>query len=237
MHRRRSRAGVLAIGAITAILVAVVGAPAVAQAGPKILTPPRPADTTTRTPARPATATSSPLTRPGIPPAQGAAQPGAQPATATAAPTIPQSAVLDSVRELVFRNLLERDRAGFATLAGAFCLGLSTSDFKKASATTDRADPPEAMVRRLASPRAPARRASTCTFTGNTSPTRSVAGRSLLYSVGAITLSSPERAEAAAGYNYDGYSAGGFTFSVERVDSAWVVKQWRMEWTAKPSAP
>ena len=93
------------------------------------------------------------------------------------------------------------------------------------------------MVRRLASPRTPARRASTCTFSGNTSPTRSVAGRSLLYSVGAITMSSPERAEAAAGYNYDGYSAGGFTFSVERTDSAWVVKQWRMEWTAKPTGP
>ena len=237
MHRRRSWAEVPAIAAITAILVTVAGAPAVAQAGPKILTPPRPADTTARTPARPATPTASPITRQGVRPAQAAAQSTAQPAAAPPAATIPQSAVLDSIRELVFRNLLERDRAGFATLAGAFCLGLSTSDFKKASAPTDRADPPEPMVRRLASPRTPARRASTCTISGNTSPTRSVAGRSLLYSVGAITMSSPERAEAAAGYNYDGYSAGGFTFSVERVDSAWVVKQWRMEWTAKPNGP
>jgi hypothetical protein len=93
------------------------------------------------------------------------------------------------------------------------------------------------MVRRLASPRAPARRASTCTFAPNASTPRSVTGRALLYSVGAIEMLSPERAEAAAGYNYDGYSAGGFTFSVERTDSAWVVKQWRMEWTAKPNGP
>ena len=27
--------------------------------------------------------------------------------------------------------------------------------------------------------------------------------------------------------------SGGFTFSVERTDSGWVVKQWRSEWTAK----
>ena len=46
--------------------------------------------------------------------------------------------------------------------------------------------------------------------------------------------SSDGRAEAAAAYNYDGYSAGGFTFTVERTDSAWVVKQWRMELTGKP---
>jgi hypothetical protein len=150
---------------------------------------------------------------------------------------IPQSPVLDSIREVVFRNLLDRDRAGFATLASAFCLSLSTSDFKHADAVTDRADPSEAMVRRLASPRAPARRASTCTFAPNASTPRSVTGRALLYSVGAIEMLSPERAEAAAGYNYDGYSAGGFTFSVERTDSAWVVKQWRMEWTAKPNGP
>ena len=59
-------------------------------------------------------------------------------------------------------------------------------------------------------------------------------GRALLYTVGAIDLSD-DRAEAAAAYNYDGYGAGGFTFSVERSDSGWVVKQWRQEWTAKPN--
>jgi hypothetical protein len=59
----------------------------------------------------------------------------------------------------------------------------------------------------------------------------------LLYSVGAIDLSSGDRAEAAAGYNYDGYSAGGFTFTVERTDSGWVVKQWRSEWTARSNTP
>jgi len=234
MYHRRSTPGILTIPALAAVAVALAGTPVEAQAGPKILTPPRPADTASRAATRPATTTvtsaSAPVvTRPG--------GPVAQPAPATAAPTIPQSALLDSIRELVFRNLLEKDRAGFATLASAFCLGLSTNDFKKASAPIDRADPPEAMVRRLASPRTPARRASTCTFTANASPTRSVTGRPLLYSVGAITMTSSERAEAAAGFNYDGYSAGGFTFSVERSDSAWVVKQWRMEWTAKPNAP
>ena len=40
-----------------------------------------------------------------------------------------------------------------------------------------------------------------------------------------------------AGFNYDGYSSGGYTFSVERSDSGWVVKQWRMEWTARSGAP
>jgi hypothetical protein len=56
----------------------------------------------------------------------------------------------------------------------------------------------------------------------------------LLYSVGQIDVSDGGRAEAAAGYNYDGYSAGGYTVSVERTDSGWVVKQWRLEWTGKP---
>jgi hypothetical protein len=64
-----------------------------------------------------------------------------------------------------------------------------------------------------------------------------VAGRALLYSVGAIDLSASDRAEAAAAYSYDGYSAGGYTFSVERADSGWVVKQWRMEWTTRSSTP
>ena len=59
-------------------------------------------------------------------------------------------------------------------------------------------------------------------------------GRALLYSIGNIDISDNGRAEVAAGYNYDGYSAGGYTFSVERTDSAWVVKQWRLEWTGKP---
>jgi len=91
------------------------------------------------------------------------------------------------------------------------------------------------MVRRLASPRAPARRASTCTFSPNAAAPRPVSGRALLYTVGAINLASPDHAEAAAAYDYDGYSTGGYTFSVERTDSAWVVRQWRMEWTAKPT--
>jgi len=230
MHHRAFTPGMLTVTALAAVAVALAGAPAEAQAGAKILTPPRPPDTTARTGARPAaspgTSASGPIvTRPGAP--------VAQPAPATATPTIPQSAMLDSIREVVFHNLLDKDRAGFAALASAFCLGLSTSDFKKASATTDRADPPEAMVRSLASPRTPARRASTCTFSANASPTRSVTGRSLLYSVGTITMMSPDRAEAAAGFNYDGYSAGGFTFSVERTDAGWVVKQWRTEWTVK----
>jgi len=209
----------------SALLAALAFAsPAAAQSGAKVLTPPRPADTTARTSAT----RLPPKTTPGA----TAAPP---PATA-AAPTIPQSPVLDSIREAVFRNLLERDRAGFATLASAFCLGLSTSDFKKPAPAPDRADASEGMVKRLATPRAPARRASTCTFQPNAAG-RSVAGRPLLYSVGAIAISPIGRAEAAAGYNYDGYSAGGFTFTVERADSAWVVKQWRMEWTAKPNAP
>ena len=150
---------------------------------------------------------------------------------------VPQSPLLDSIREVVFHTLLDRDRSGFATLASAFCLGLSAEDFKKPSTMADRADPPESMVRRLATPRSPTRRASTCTFQPNAAAGRSVTGRALLYSVGTIDVSAPDRAEAAAGYNYDGYSAGGFTFSLERVDSGWVVKQWRTEWTRRAGAP
>ena len=221
MHHRAISTGLLHTSAIVAIAATLGSSPLLAQS--KVLTPPPPRRDTTR----------AQVTRPSAPgTSTAAATPGA-PAPAV----IPQSPVLDSIREVVFRNLLDRDRAGFATLASAFCLGLSTSDFKHADAVADRADPPEAMVRRLASPRAPARRASTCTFAPNASTPRSVTGRALLYSVGAIEMLSPERAEAAAGYNYDGYSAGGFTFSVERTDSAWVVKQWRMEWTAKPNGP
>ena len=229
MHHRAPRIRpIAAIIIVGAVAVSSFAGPLTAQTGAKVLTPPRPADTTSRAPA---TRLPPPKTTPGT-----AAQPAAPTAPATAA-AIPQSAMLDSIREVVFHNLLERDRAGYATLASAFCLALSTSDFKKpASAAADRADASEAMVRRLATARAPARRASTCTFSPNAAG-RGVAGRALLYSVGAIDVSSPGRAEAAAGYNYDGYSAGGFTFSVERVDSLWTVKQWRMEWTAKPNAP
>ena len=145
---------------------------------------------------------------------------------------VPQSPVLDSIRQAVFRNLLERDRAGFATLASAFCLAVSNETFKSASGSTERVDAPEPIVRRVQTSRAPARRASGCTFSGNT-PARGVPGRALLYTVGAIAVDE-SRAEAAAGYNYDGYSAGGYTFTLERSDSGWVVKQWRMEWTGKP---
>ena len=102
-------------------------------------------------------------------------------------------------------------------------------------ARPDRVDASESLVRRVASARTPARRASTCVFSGNPAG-RSVMGRALLYTVGAIDVSD-NRAEAAAAYNYDGHSAGGFTFSVERSDSGWVVKQWRQEWTAKPTSP
>ena len=193
-----------------AVLVAVAGGRVSAQSGAKVLTPPKPADTTRRAAAT----------------APGAAQP---------AITVPQSAVLDSIRQVVFYSLLDRDRSGFATLASAFCLALSNDDFKKAPASTDRVDPSESLVRRLASARVPTRRASTCTFNPNAAG-RPVMGRALLYTVGAIGISD-DRAEAAAAYNYDGYSAGGFTFSVERSDSGWVVKQWRQEWTARPNAP
>ena len=191
-----------------------------AQSRGKVLTPPRPADTTSRPPA--ATRPTAPGTTPAPAPTTG------RPAS------VAQSPVLDSIREVVFHNLLERDRAGFATLASAFCLSLSNDDFKKASATSDRVDPPEAMVRRVSTPRVPARRASTCTFAPNAATDRPVPGRALLYSVGAIDLTGGDRAEAAAGYTYDGYSAGGYTFTLERAESGWVVTQWRMEWTAKP---
>jgi hypothetical protein len=216
--RRRSSVSAVAGIALAAIAVVPVGAQSGSKA--KVLTPPKARDTTTaqRTPA--ATATPAP----------------AAPAAAAPPAVVPQSPVLDSIREVVFHNLLDKDRAGFSTLASAFCLSLSTDDFKKASTSQNRADPSEGMVRRLSTPRTPARRASTCTFTPNAQG-RSVAGRALLYSVGAIDLSAGDRAEAAAGYNYDGYSSGGYTFSVERSDSGWVVKQWRMEWTAKSGNP
>jgi hypothetical protein len=206
--------------------VAMASVPLGAQSGAKVLTPPRPADTAARTP--PANRPAAPGTAVPAPGTTSAARP---------APVIPQSAVLDSIREVVFHSLLEKDRAGFATLASAFCLSLSTDDFKKKVSTSpDRADPPESMVRRLATTRTPARRASTCTFSPNAAG-RSIPGRPLLYSVGAIDLSAGDRAEAAAGYNYDGYSSAGYTFSVERSDSGWVVKQWRMEWTARANTP
>jgi hypothetical protein len=207
--------------ALAVLSGAVLAAPLGAQAKGKVITPPHPSDSASRAAAsRPQPSTALPNAAPASP----------------ARPSIPQSPVLDSIRETVFRNLLERDRAGFATLASAFCLSLAADDFKKAS-SPDRVDPPESMVRRLATPRAPARRASTCTFAPNATAARPVPGRPLLYTVGAIDLASPDRAEAAAGYNYDGYSAGGYTFTVERADSGWVVKQWRMEWTGKPSSP
>ena len=223
MNARARNRSLLGVSSLVAIAT-VAPLPLVAQAPPKVLTPPRAADTarapqTTR-PAPPAGSTSAVATPPP-------GRPG---------PVIPQSAVLDSIREVVFQSLLSRDRAGFSTLASAFCLGLSTDTFKKASSLGDRADPPEAMVRRLYTTRAPARRASTCTFAPNATG-RPVPGRALLYAVGAIDMVSPEHAEAAAAYSYDGYSTGGYTFSVERADSGWVVKQWRMEWTARSGAP
>jgi hypothetical protein len=198
------------ITAAAGLSLASVNLDAQAASKAKVLTPPKPADTTSSRASAPAAA--------------------ARPAM------VPQSPVLDSIREAVFHNLLDKDRAGFSTLASAFCLGLSNDDFKKASTSQDRADPTEGMVRRLTTPRTPARRASTCTFSPN-APGRSVAGRALLYTVGAIDLSAGDRAEAAAGYNYDGYSSAGYTFSVERSDSGWVIKQWRMEWTSKSGTP
>jgi hypothetical protein len=191
-----------------ALAAAFTAAPLGAQS--KVLTPPRPADSAARSaPAVGSTAT-----------------------TAAPSPAIPQSALLDSIREAVFRNLLARDRAGFSTLAGAFCLGLANADFKTPG-SPPRVDASEVMTRRLTTPRTPTRRASGCTFSGNVPATRGVPGRALLYTVGAIDVDD-NRADAAAGYNYDGYAAGGYTFTLERSDSGWVVKQWRMEWTGKP---
>jgi hypothetical protein len=225
MHDRAPTRSWLVVAALVTIVTLAATPLLQAQSGAKVLTPPRPPDTTARAPQ---------VSRPTAPPS--AASSAAVPAAPRAVPVVPQSAVLDSVREAVFHSLLDHDRAGFSTLASAFCLGLSTDTFKKASNLADRADPPEAMVRRLYTPRAPARRASTCTFAPNAGA-RPVPGRALLYSVGAIDMVSPEHAEAAAAYSYDGYSAGGYTFTVERADSGWVVKQWRMEWTAKSGAP
>lgn len=203
---------------VAVVLGIVVTPPLHAQSRGKVLTPPRADSARPRPAGTPTPAPAAPLTAGG---ARGAF-------------AVPQSAVLDSIREVVFRNLLDRDRAGFATLASAFCLGLTTEDFKKSPASADRADPPESMVRRLYSPRTPARRVSTCALSTAASVGRPVPGRALVYSVGAIDLESPTRAEAAAGYTYDGVSSGGYTFTLERADSGWVVKQWRMEWTGKP---
>ena len=222
-HAHNRWRGVIAFTAMTTL----AAMPLAGQVKAKVLTPPRPADSATRTvtPPRQPGATA---TAPGV---------VAPPAAARPALVIPQSPVLDSIREVVFRNLLQNDRAGFSSLASAFCLGLAADDFKKPSPLTDRVDAPEAMVRRLYTTRTPARRASTCTFAPNASQPRSVPGRALLYTVGAIDLSSPERAEAAAAYSYDGYSTGGYTFTVEHADSGWVVRQWRMEWTARSNTP
>ena len=224
MHVRNSRLlttpATAAIVTMVALAAMSTATRASAQSGAKVLTPPKPADSASRqaTVARPQAANSA-----------------TTPPTSAARPpiSVAQTPVLDSIREVVFHNLLDRDRSGFATLASAFCLALSNDDFKKALASVDRVDASESLVRRVASPRTPTRRASTCLFSGNTAG-RSVMGRALLYTVGDITITD-DRAEAAAAYNYDGHSAGGFTFSVERADSGWVVKQWRQEWTAKPT--
>ena len=216
MHGRLTLRWHCLVTAAAGISLASAALDAQAAGKAKVLTPPKRADSTS----------ASRASAPAGPAAASAARPA----------VVPQSPVLDSIREVVFHNLLDKDRAGFSTLASAFCLSLSTDDFKKASTSQDRADPPEGMVRRLATSRTPARRASTCSF-GPNATGRSVAGRALLYSVGAIDLSAGDRAEAAAGYNYDGYSSGGYTFSVERSDSGWVVKQWRMEWTSKSGSP
>src|SRR5687767_13185987 len=137
-----------AVATALALATLIASGRASAQSGAKVLTPPKPADTAGRAVAnRPAAATT---------PAAGSAI------------AVPQSPVLDSIREVVFRSLLDRDRSGFATLASAFCLGLSTDDFKKAPTSADRADASESLVRRVASSRTPTRRASTCTFSGNT---------------------------------------------------------------------
>jgi hypothetical protein len=203
---------------LTVVLATMFGATTGSAQSAKVLTPPKPADSAARQPV---------ASRPAAPNATA-------PSTVARPPvSVPLTPVLDSIREVVFRSLLDRDRSGFATLASAFCLALSNDDFKKAPTSADRVDASEGLVRRVASARMPARRASTCLFSGNTAG-RSVMGRALLYTVGAIDLSD-DRAEAAAAYNYDGYGAGGFTFSVERSDSGWVVKQWRQEWTAKPN--
>ena len=180
-----------------------------AQSKGRVITPPRPADS-----------------------ARARASGNAPTDSARPAPAIPRSPVLDSIRETVFRNLLERDRAGLSTLSSAFCLGLSADDFKKPANPTDRADPPDDMLRRVYTPRTPARKASSCTFSMAGSRDKLVPGRALLYNVGAIRMLSPTRAEVGAGYYYDGFSSAGYTFTVERTDSTWVVRQWRMEWTA-----
>ena len=88
-----------------------------AQSGAKVLTPPKPADTAARRPVatRPAAATT----------------PGAAVPPAVRPPiTVPQTPVLDSIRQVVFHSLLDRDRSGFATLASAFCLALSNGHYK-----------------------------------------------------------------------------------------------------------
>lgn len=201
-----------------ASLSVIVAGPLAAQSGSRVIViPSKSADSASRQPqvVRPTAPAPAPAT------------------SARPAASVPQGAVLDSIREAVFRNLLERDRTGFATMASAFCLALSNDAFKTAGSYPDRSDASEAMVRRVQTSRAPARRASTCTFTGNNPPTRGATGRAMLYTVGVISVDEG-RAEAAAAYNYDGYNAGGYTFGVERSDSGWVVKQWRMEWTGKP---
>lgn len=208
--RVRPVSGVLAV--VAAASVATLAGPRAlhGQARGRVITPPKASDTA-RT------------------------QPGTAPAPATAprpAGTIARSPVLDSIREAVFRNLLERDRTGLSTLASALCLGLSSDDFKKPGQRSEQVDPPNAMVQRLFTQRVPARSASGCTFGTASAAGRPVAGRPLLYSVGAVTELASGRYEVGAGYFYDGAGRGGYTFTVEQSDSGWVVKQWRLEWTA-----
>ena len=218
MHERQNH-GLLRLLLGVVMLAAGSGAPLAAQSGSRVIIPPKAADSASRQPQ---------VIRPSAPAASTTAAVPTRPGAA-----VPQGVVLDSIREAVFRNLLERDRTGFATMASAFCLAVSNEAFKTAGTYPERSDASEAMVRRVQTSRAPARRASACTFTGNNPPTRGATGRAMLYTVGAISVDE-DRAEVSAAYNYDGYNAGGYTFGLERSDSGWVVKQWRMEWTAKP---
>ena len=148
-------------------------------------------------------------------------------------PTRIEPATEDSVREVVFRNLIDRDHAGLARMTTAFCVGLSRDEFLKPANPTDRRDVAEPLFTQLRDEtRRPLRNASECTYSMAGVRSAQAKERALLYNLGAIRWVDANRAEVAAAYYSDGFGSAGYTFTVTRISDEWKVRHWRTEWNA-----
>lgn len=148
-------------------------------------------------------------------------------------PTRIEPATEDSVREVVFRNLIDRDHAGLARMTTAFCVGISRDEFLKPANPTDRRDVAEPLFTQLRDEtKRPLRNASECTYSMAGVRSSQSKERALLYNLGAIRWIDANRAEVAAAYYSDGFGSAGYTFTVTRASEEWKVRHWRMEWNA-----